>query len=101
MKKSIILSIIVILVGTLLVAPVNADCKFSHTDAKHGDMSGKTVVAGLLSFLIWPGIGQYMNDCEKDKNITHAVLGITGIYRFWSGWDALIERRGGYWKGRI
>lgn len=77
------------------------DCTVSKSNATYGEMTGKTVVGGLLSFLIWPGIGQYMNDEETDKNVTHALLGLTGIFRFWSGWDALVDRNGGYWKGRI
>ena len=69
--------------------------------AKHGEIKGKTVVAGLTSFLIWPGLGQYLNDNETKKNWTHAILGITQIFRFWSGWDALIDRSGGRWDGKI
>lgn len=69
--------------------------------ATHGKVTGKTVLAGLASFLLWPGIGQVINENESKKDITHAVLGLTGIFRFWSGWDALINRQGGRWDGKI
>ena len=32
---------------------------------------------------------------------THAILGLTGIFRLWSGWDAMIQRDGGRWGGKI
>lgn len=69
--------------------------------AKHGEITGKSVVSGLTSLIIWPGIGQYVNDNETKKNWTHAILGLTGIFRFWSGWDALVDRQGGRWDGKI
>ncbi len=72
-----------------------------ESNATYGDVSGKTVLAGICSFLLWPGIGQYINDCQTDKNWTHAVIGLFPLFRFWSGWDAVVERQGGYWKGRI
>ncbi len=74
---------------------------FTKSNATRGEINGKSTVAGLCSLLLWPGIGQYMNDCETKKNITHAILGITGIFRLWSGWDALVQRRGGYWDGKL
>lgn len=69
--------------------------------ARHGKISAKTVVAGIFSLVIWPGIGQAVNHNEKKKDGTHAVLGLTGIFRLWSGWDALIGRQGGRWDGKI
>ena len=74
---------------------------FAVNTAKHGEITGKTVCYGLASLIIWPGIGQYLNDNETKKNVTHAVLGLTGIFRFWSGWDALVARQGGRWDGKI
>ena len=74
---------------------------FAVNTAKHGDITGKTVVAGLASLIIWPGLGQYLNNNETKKNVTHAILGLTGIFRLWSGWDALIARQGGRWDGKI
>lgn len=66
-----------------------------------GKISGKSVCAGALSLLIWPGIGQAVNNDKGGKVVTHAALGLLPPYRFWSGYDALIDRKGGYWKGRI
>ncbi len=66
-----------------------------------GEIRGKTVVSGLLSLLIWPGIGQAVNDTSGEKAVTHAVLGLLPPYRIWSGYDALVDRKGGYWNGKI
>lgn len=96
MKKCAAIVLVVCL--SLMVMP---SVSFAENTAKHGEITGKSVCSGLLSFFIWPGIGQYLNEQETEKNVTHAILGITGIFRFWSGWDALIERDGGRWDGRI
>ncbi len=69
--------------------------------AQRGAISGKSVVAGVLSFIVWPGIGQAVNDNPGKKVATHAVFGLLPPYRFWSGYDALVDRRGGYWNGKI
>ena len=74
---------------------------FAVNTAKHGEISGKSAVHGLASLIIWPGLGQYLNGESTDKNWTHAILGLTGIFRLWSGWDALIDRSGGRWDGKI
>lgn len=66
-----------------------------------GEITPRSVVAGALSFFVWPGIGQAVNDNKGEKVITHAVLGLTGVYRFWSAYDAVVDRQGGYWQGRI
>jgi hypothetical protein len=73
----------------------------SHQSPRTGKISGKTVVAGVLSFLVWPGIGQAVNDQPGGKVATHAVLGLLPPVRFWSGYDALMDRDGGYWDGKI
>lgn len=96
MKKLVSLMLVVLFVFALTTPNV-----FAANTAKHGKISGKSTVAGLCSFLLWPGIGQYVNDESTEKNITHALLGLTGIFRFWSGWDALIDREGGRWDGKI
>jgi hypothetical protein len=96
MKKFLSLLLIFALVVT--VVPPQA---LAVNTAVHGKITGKSVCYGLASLLIWPGIGQYLNDNETKKNVTHAVLGLTGIFRFWSGWDALIARQGGRWDGKI
>lgn len=69
--------------------------------AKSGKVTGKTVGAGALSLLIWPGIGQAVNDNKGSKVATHALLGLLPPYRLWSGYDALVNRQGGYWNGKI
>ena len=66
-----------------------------------GGITGKSVAAGAISLLVWPGIGQAMNDEKGDKVLTHALLGLTGVFRVWSCYDALVDRKGGYWEGKI
>lgn len=74
---------------------------FAVNTATHGKIKGKTVVSGLVSLLIWPGIGQYINDNETKKNWTHALIGLFPPFRLWSGWDGLVDRQGGRWDGKI
>ncbi len=74
---------------------------FAGTHGTNGKVTGKSVGAGLLSLIVWPGIGQAVNNCSYDKNVTHAVLGLTGIFRIWSCYDAVVDRKGGVWKNRI
>lgn len=69
--------------------------------SSHGKITGKTVAAGALSLIIWPGIGQAVNDNKGSKVATHAVLGLLPPYRIWSAYDALVDRKGGYWNGKI
>lgn len=90
----------------LLILMAVASCLFMVTpdaDAarRAGKITGKTVGAGVLSLLIWPGIGQAINDQPGKKIGTHAVIGLLPPFRFWSGYDALVNRQGGYWKERI
>ncbi len=94
MKKILALLLIA---GVLLTVP-NA---WAANTAAHGKITGKTVCYGLASLIIWPGIGQYLNDNETKKNVTHAIIGILPPFRLWSGWDALIARQGGRWDGKI
>ena len=62
----------------------------------------KTIAGGALSLLVWPGIGQAMNNNKGEKVLTHAILfGLLPPGRFWSCYDAVVDREGGYWKGRI
>ena len=96
MKKTLIA---LLLMAMIAMTPAAA---FAGTHGKNGEVTGKTVGAALLSFLIWPGIGQAVNDGNNDKKaITHAVLGLTGIFRIWSGYDALVDRKGGVWENKI
>ncbi len=74
---------------------------FAMNTAVHGKITGKTVCFGLASLIIWPGIGQYLNNNETKKNLTHALIGLFPPFRLWSGWDALIARQGGRWDGKI
>lgn len=92
MKKSIIL----LMLFCFIVNPV-----FAGTHGKNGKISAKSVGAGALSLFVWPGIGQAVNGQSYDKNITHALLGLTGVFRIWSCYDAVVDRQGGVWDNRI
>ena len=94
MKK--ILTLLVLIAMASSFAPA-----FAGTKGQPGHVSGKSVGAAAVSLLLWPGLGQFMLDNPKDKNITHAVLGLTGIFRIWSCYDAFVDRRGGVWHNRI
>ena len=61
----------------------------------------KTVAGGALSLLVWPGIGQAINEEKGEKILSHVVIGFLPPFRFWSCYDALVDRKGGYWKDRI
>ena len=74
---------------------------FAGTHGTNGQISGRSVGAAALSLLIWPGFGQAVNDQGYEKNITHALLGLTGIFRIWSCYDAFVDRQGGVWNNRI
>jgi hypothetical protein len=75
----------------------------SAVEAKgtRGHITGRSVAAGALSLIIWPGIGQAVNSQPGKKVATHAIIGLFPPYRFWSAYDALFDRQGGYWEGRI
>ena len=64
-------------------------------------ITGKSVLAGALSLIVWPGIGQAVNGNPGEKVATHAVIGLFPPFRLWSGWEGLVNRTGGYWHGRI
>jgi hypothetical protein len=93
-KKMIVLPLLI----SMLVSPSSV---FAENTAVHGKITGKTVCFGLASLIIWPGIGQYLNDNQTKKNITHALIGLLPPFRLWSGWDALVDRQGGRWDGKI
>ena len=95
MKK--ILSALVLFMILAMTTPVFA----GGTHGTPGKIDGKSVGAAALSLFIWPGLGQLINDNPVEKNVTHAVLGLTGIFRFWSCYDALVDRTGGVWHNRI
>ena len=95
MKK--ILSTVLLLTVLSMFMPAFAQ----PTEGHPGKVSGRSVGAGLVSLIIWPGLGQLINDNPVDKNVTHAVLGLTGIFRFWSCYDAWVDRKDGVWHNRI
>lgn len=74
---------------------------YAENTAVHGKITGRTVCYGLTSLILWPGIGQFLNNNETKKNVTHALIGLLPPFRLWSGWDALIARQGGRWDGKI
>ena len=94
MKKSlVVLSIVALL---FLQMPV-----FAGTHGTNGKVTAKSIGAGALSLLVWPGIGQAVNGQKPEKNWTHALLGLTGVFRIWSCYDAVRDRDGGVWENRI
>lgn len=95
MKK--ILSSFVLLAMLSLTSPAFA----GGTQGTPGQVSGRSVGAAALSLIVWPGLGQLINDNPVEKNVTHAVLGLTVIFRFWSCYDAFVDRTGGVWHNRI
>lgn len=104
MKKFLALSLLVsmLLVSTPAFAATSKTTKKSHdTHGKNGKVTPKSIGAGALSLLIWPGIGQLMNDDSTDKAATHAVIGFFPPFRIWSCYDAVVDRHGGVWENRI
>ena len=96
MKRSIACLLIVAVALSVCPAPA-----FAANTAVYGKITPTTVLAGILSCFLWPGVGQVINHNETKKVIAHILLGFTGIFRLWSGWDALIDRQGGRWNGLI
>ena len=84
-----------------LMAMISMATPAFATEGRPGEISGRSVGAAALSLLVWPGIGQLINENPTEKNVTHAILGLTGIFRFWSCYDALVDRTGGVWHNRI
>ncbi len=121
MKKLLILSLIfsVLLVNVPAFAGTSKTCTKKHctvsknkkhkshkkcndTHGVNGEVSPKSIGAGALSLIIWPGIGQLMNDEKNtDKVLVHALLGLTGVFRIWSCYDGVVDRKGGVWDNRI
>jgi hypothetical protein len=88
-----------VLMGSMVLATPAIAANTEPPQTHH--ITGKSVAAGLLSFLIWPGIGQAINDQKGKKVATHALLGLIPPFRFYSGWDGLVDRSGGYWNGKL
>ncbi len=95
MKK--LLSTLILSGFLLSMAPAMAE----GTHGTNGQVSLKSVGAGALSLIIWPGLGQIVNGQSDEKVITHALLGLTILFRFWSCYDGIVDRDGGVWKNRI
>ncbi len=100
--KKIVKSVLILSFSFMILAS-NAGMALAKAkkESAADKITPKTVMAGALSLLVWPGIGQAVNDNKGEKVLTHAVLGLTGVYRFWSCYDAVVDREGGYWNGRI
>lgn len=121
MKKLLALSLVfcIFLISTPTFANTSKACNKKHcatskhkhckshkkhngTHGVNGEVTPKSIGAGALSLLIWPGIGQIMNDEENtDKVLVHALLGFTGVFRIWSCYDGVVDRKGGVWDNRI
>jgi len=101
MKKIVKSSLIFLFTALILASNAVPSFAKAKKEPLADRITPKTVVAGALSLLVWPGIGQAVNDNKGEKVLTHAVLGLTGVYRFWSCYDAVVDRDGGYWHGRI
>lgn len=108
MKKILVLSLLFSMI--LLNSPVLAATHKAHASkSKHHDTHGvnhevtpKSIGAGALSLLIWPGIGQLMNDGDNaEKAATHAIIGFFPLFRIWSCYDGVVDRKGGVWDNRI
>lgn len=93
--KKLLLSTIVL---SMLAMPLPV---MAGTHGTNRQVSGRSVGAAALSLLIWPGLGQAVNDQSYSKNATHAILGLTGVFRIWSCYDAFVDRQGGVWHNRI
>ena len=95
MKKLLLTLILIILAGSCF------DSTKAASNIQTNSITGKSVLAGVLSLIIWPVIGQAVNSAPGKKTLTHAVVGLLPPFRFWSGYDALVRRTGGYWDGRV
>jgi len=90
-----------ILSALVLLMMLSTSLPSFATEGQPGNISGRSVGAAVLSLIVWPGLGQLINENPVEKNVTHAVLGLTGIFRIWSCYDALVDRTGGVWHNRI
>lgn len=88
-KKFLISILLLAFIGIL--TPANAERTVGHP----GKISGLSVGAAALSLIVWPGLGQVILDNPYDKNCTHALLGLTVVFRLWSAYDAFVDRKGG------
>ena len=91
------------LISILLLAfiGISKHANSERTVGHPGKISGLSVGAAALSLIVWPGLGQVILDNPYDKNCTHALLGLTVVFRLWSAYDAFVDRKGGVWHNRI
>ena len=113
MKKVLVLSLLasVLFLNTSVFAAthkahanksVHKSSSHKDTHGVNGEVTPKTIGSGALSLIIWPGLGQLMNDEKNtDKVLVHALLGFTGVFRIWSCYDGVVDRKGGVWDNRI
>lgn len=115
MKKILVLSLffsVVLMSGKVFAAAhklsaekyVQKASKAYHYKGTHGvngKVTPKSIGAGALSLIIWPGLGQLMNDDPMEKNAAHALIGFFPPFRIWSCYDAAVDRKGGVWENRI
>lgn len=106
MKKFITLSLLLSMI--LLNTPAFAATQKAHASKSHdthgrnGEVTPKSIGAGALSLLVWPGIGQLMNDGDNtEKAAVHAIVGFFPPFRIWSCYDGVVDRKGGVWDNRI
>lgn len=101
MKKIAKASLVFLFTSLILVSNAGMSFAKAKKESMTDRITPKTVLAGALSLIVWPGIGQAINDDKGEKVLTHAVIGIFPPYRFWSAYDAVVDRKDGYWHGRI
>lgn len=90
---------------TVVVKEQTKDKKTKHKNSKthkqkvahdhNSTVTPKTAAAGVLSLIIWPGLGQLVNNGPCEKAGVHAILGFISIFRFWSCYDAIVDRKAG------
>jgi len=86
----------------LLIAMLSCTLpSLADTHGVNGKVTPKSIAAGAASLIIWPGLGQLVNDQPSEKVLVHALLGLTVVFRFWSCYDGVVDRDGGVWDNRI
>lgn len=93
--------IFTLLVAAMMILSVATPCFAANNNITTGEVTGHSVLAGAASLIVWPGIGQAMNDADGEKVKWHVISGLLIVPRVWSCYDAVVVRKGGYWKGRI
>lgn len=74
MKKILATTLLAILLAT--AAPVMAG-----THGKNGKVSGRSIGAGFLSLIIWPGLGQAVNDQPYEKKCNARSFRLNGNFQ--------------------